>query len=169
MLRKPVLAALATALLVTSAAGCATILGGSPETLTISLEEPVSDAEIVITGLNNGERFVKRGPNTVVQLSRSTDYQITVKAAGYQTEDVIIRRNIRSLFWLNICCGGIVGLVVDYATGNMYEHDRTSVSVRLEPVRKSFYGDYSVIPLVFTNLTTHAQYVMEVKAVKTAR
>lgn len=145
---------------------CATILGGAAENLTVTVEEAPANTEVTIIGLTNGERFTRRGATASLQLSRATDYQISVKAAGYHTEDVIIRRNIRNLFWLNLCCGGVVGMVVDFATNNMYEHDRTNVTMRLEAVRKSQFGDFSVLPVHFTNPENGAQCVIEVPAKK---
>lgn len=157
--RIPVILALTAAM---SATGCATLMSGGNSRLEVSVEEPRQDVEVRIVGISNGETITRRASNFAVSLNRNSDYKITVHSPRYTTEEVLVRRNIRPQFWVNFCCAtGIVGLGIDYLTHNMWEHDKSTVNIRLEKERRSATGTYSVLPILLTNDHGHERVLLE--------
>ncbi len=155
------------ALTAVSMTGCATLIGGGNSRLDVAVEEPSQDVEVRIVGLSNGESITRRSSNFSVSLNRNSDYKITVHSPRYQTEEVLVRRNIRPMFWGNICCfGGILGLGIDYVTHNMWEHDKGTLNVRLEKERRSSTGAYSVLPILLANDHGHEQVLLEAPIIR---
>jgi hypothetical protein len=56
---------------------------------------------------------------------------VQIELAGYQSENIIIRREIAGWFWANIFLGGVVGMVIDYSTNNMWTHSPTIINLDL--------------------------------------
>ena len=71
MSKSKVMLALALALTILPT-GCASIMSGGQPSLNVEVEEPSDNVEVIIRGLNNGERIVRRSSNFTVPLSRST-------------------------------------------------------------------------------------------------
>lgn len=90
---------------------CATIVNGSREEITVNSTPP--GAEIYINGQLRGTT-----PNTF-HLKRSKDYKIALKKDGYKPYEDTIESGIS--WWLlgNILFGGLIGVVIDAATGSM--------------------------------------------------
>lgn len=150
-----------------SATGCATMFGGGNSSLEVAVEEPRQDVEVRIVGLANGETITRRSSKFSVSLNRNSDYKIVVHSPRYQTEEVLVRRNIRTIFWGNLCCnGGILGFGIDFLTHNMWEHDKSTVNIRLEQERRSSTGDYSVLPILLANDHGHERMLIEAPILK---
>ena len=109
--------------------GCATILGGSTQTLTVNSN--VNGAEVYLNDMLLGKTplltTIKRGQEGVFK----------VKAEGYQTYQIAVNKKINSLFWVNILSGGSFGSSTDYATGAMYEYEPSTFMVSMQPGRSS--------------------------------
>ncbi|MBO9539602.1 hypothetical protein J7643_03315 [bacterium] len=141
--------------LATMLSGCASIMSGGQPMLNVEVDGPSGDdIQVTIIGLNNGERIVRSGSNFTVPLSRNSDYKVTVKAANYSTEETIIRRNIRPIFWANFCCApgygvGLFGFAMDYLTHNMWEPDHAQVAFSLARLKKD-KSSY-VLPIELSN------------------
>ena len=111
--------------LVVFTTGCASIFNAHPSLLTI-MTNP-SNAKITITGLQNMEKLTKYSPCSVY-LNKGSDYIVRIEIAGYQSEEIPIRRGISGWFWGNILLGGIIGMAIDYGTSNMYAHTPTIIN-----------------------------------------
>ncbi len=147
---------------VVSSAGCATLIGGGNSRLDVAVEDPRQDVEVRIVGLANGETITRRATNFSVSLNRNSDYKITVHSPRYSTEEVLVRRNIRPIFWANFCCtSSIVGLGIDFVTNNMWEHDKNNVKIRLQKERQSSTGRYSVLPILLSDDHDHERVLLE--------
>jgi hypothetical protein len=130
--------------------GCATVLGGGASEFSMNVEEPRQDVEVRIEEAGNGETLIRRTPEFTVPLKRGSDYAITVRSPQYTTKEIRIGRNIRGLFWLNFLTVVPVGMIVDAATSNMWEHTPQKVNVRLEPARQGSNGEW-VVPIVLSS------------------
>lgn len=132
-----------------AASGCATLIGAGPSELEVNVTEPRRDVEVRIENLSNGETIIQRQPEFTVDLSRAADYQVTVRSPFYTTREVRIGRSIRPVFWLNILNGGL-GMIVDAATSQMWQHGPRKVEIRLERARQGAGGEW-VQPIVLTS------------------
>lgn len=130
--------------------GCATLIGGGSSPFSVNVEEPRRDLEVRLEGIQSGETIIQRVPEFTIPLQRSSDYTITVRSPLYQTKEIRIGRTIRPIFWLNFITVVPIGMIVDAATSNMWEHSPDKVNVRLEPARQGSNGDW-VVPIVVSS------------------
>ncbi len=91
---------------------CGTIIHGSRQNIII-VSEP-NKANISINGMNVGITPYS------ARLKRNERHTIKVHLDGYNTYEVTLQRNLDGWVFGNILFGGIIGLVVDVATGSMY-------------------------------------------------
>jgi len=108
--------------------GCASIFDGDTSILSI-MTDP-KDATVTIKGSQSGEIITKHTPCSI-SLNKGSDYMVSIELAGYRSENVMIRREISGWFWGNILLGGIIGMVIDYGTNNMWDHTPTVLNVDL--------------------------------------
>lgn len=108
-----------------SASGCATISGGTSETVTINSVPPT--AAITIDG---GATYTTPAS---VSLSRKNDHTIAVEKDGYKKATVSLGREFRTgatifgnILWL------LPGVVVDGFSGGMWEFKDKSLIIPLE-------------------------------------
>lgn len=110
---------------VTWLTGCATLSGGTTE--TISINSVPSGATVTIDG---GATYTTP---TSVDLSRRKDHVITVEKAGYKKATLSPGRDFRGLSTIG---GNILwllpGVIVDAASGGMYEFKDKNLTVSLE-------------------------------------
>ncbi|QDU34865.1 PEGA domain protein [Poriferisphaera corsica] len=90
--------------------GCATIISGTTQDITISTEP--SGAILNVNGMT------LESPATVT-LSRKNNHVVEVTKPGYQTTQVNIEKGLNGWVFGNIVFGGIIGGVVDIATGSI--------------------------------------------------
>lgn len=106
-------AALALAVLIPLVAGCATIMQGS--TQQVSMSSSPTGAEITVNGRNLGVT------PAAIELKRKDNHVIRVQMDGYQPYEVALARSVSGWVWGNIVFGGIPGLAVDAITGALYK------------------------------------------------
>lgn len=100
--------------------GCATIIhGGSQE---VSVASSPSGAKVEVDGQDAGETPVTK------KLDRSGQHTITVDLDGYESESVIVEKDLSGWVWGNIVFGGLIGLVVDASTGGMYNLEPAQIN-----------------------------------------
>jgi hypothetical protein len=92
-------------------AGCATIVSGS--TQTISVYSTPELADVWIDGSYQGK--------TPLHATLATDYNHTVRIElpGYHPYETQIHRTVNGWVFGNLVFGGIIGLVVDASTGSI--------------------------------------------------
>jgi hypothetical protein len=122
---------IAVAMLGVAVSGCATVTRGTTNQVTVN-SEPAGAEAITSTGLT-----CPMTPCTW-EISRKTEFTVTFKKQGYQTQQVPVGTKIAGSgaagFAGNVLVGGIVGMGVDAATGATLEHFPNPVFVTLEPV-----------------------------------
>ncbi len=98
--------------------GCASIIHGTRQEVTINSTPPEGD--VVVKKEGGVEVFQGRTPATCT-LERKYTYDVTINLAGYQEAKVHISKDMDPIYLGNVICGGIIGLVVDAVNGAMYK------------------------------------------------
>ena len=94
--------------------GCATIVNGRTEPLGLSSNP--AGAEVSIDG-----GAMKVITPTSVELKRDENHTFVFHKDGYQDSSATVTSGTSGWVWGNLLAGGIVGGVVDFATGAAYK------------------------------------------------
>ena len=114
--------------------GCATLTGGTSQ--TISINSNVSGATVFIEG-----RPVGRTP-FVGKVDRESELLIQLQKPGYLPQSLILTGSFRPIFFGNIILGGTTGSSTDLSTGAMYEYSPASYYVNFEPAHSGRLHDH---------------------------
>jgi hypothetical protein len=98
--------------------GCATIVAGGPTTL--DARSTPSGARVVAEGLANGERLTGTTPTTFT-LDKGSDYELRFELQGFESETIVVRREVNGWFFGNFFLG-VIPMIVDAATNNVWSH-----------------------------------------------
>ena len=128
-----ILAAVSTVLL---ASGCASVVDGRSKTVRIN-SQPVGakftiynqDGETVTNEITPASVSLKRGRNMLT----GENYRVSFEAPGYNPGETQIKSDVNGWFYGNIFLGGLVGIVVDGATGAMWTLSPEEISCSLIP------------------------------------
>lgn len=123
-------------LLSTLLAGCATLITGTSTDLSVSTEPP--DAKIEVDGRDFGET-----PKTIT-LDSDRSHTMELKLDGYETETVQIQQTTSGWMAGNILVGGIIGIIIDAASGGMYVLSPEKASVDLEETKTAKSGQFKI-------------------------
>lgn len=107
-------------------AGCATIMNEDMVTVPVTTTPP--GARLVVNGMEY------TSPATVTAPRGKGDFKVSITKDGYQPVDLMLTQSEDAWLWGNILFGGIIGLVVDYVSGDAYDFDPEEVSVELQAV-----------------------------------
>jgi hypothetical protein len=105
-------------------AGCATIVKGSSQTITISSNVP--GADVYLDGM-------KIGTTPYVGSVPKNKGAILVQKAGYRSANLAVSKTLEPIFWGNIITGGTIGSITDFATGAAFQYAPASYQVDLVP------------------------------------
>lgn len=108
--------------------GCATVVNGRTEPLGLSSNP--AGAEVSI---DNGTMKVMTP--TSVELKRDENHTFVFHKDGYQDTSATVTSGTSGWVWGNLLAGGIIGGVVDFATGAAYKFSDDTLSVNLTPVQ----------------------------------
>jgi len=111
------------------ASGCATVVHGTNQNVSITSEPSEADVEIV----GRGSPVYAKTPATV-ELNRKGNYTVTCKKEGYYSDTEQIRSVIDSMTAGNIFIGGLIGLGVDAASGGNKRLSPDSLHFYLRPI-----------------------------------
>ena len=103
--------------------GCATIVHGNRQTVTINSEP--DGATVKIDGLKGKTPFS-------ASLARNNDYVVSIKKKGYKEEQVQITKSFSGLSIIGNILWLLVGVIIDFASGSAYNLSPTKVDVELE-------------------------------------
>lgn len=95
--------------------GCATIVNGRTQKVTVQTEPSGATASVAGVG-----SFTTPA---VIPLDRDTDHVITFTKAGFHDRSVTLKRRLSGWAFGNIIFGGIIGIVIDAATGDWWYFD----------------------------------------------
>jgi len=102
---------------------CATIVNGRTQPVTVMSEPP--GAQVKIDNIPVGTT------PTTMELKRGDVHQVTIEKDGYVLDNEAVSQSTSGWFAGNILLGGIVGMIVDYSTGAMYNLNPTNISPAL--------------------------------------
>jgi hypothetical protein len=110
--------------------GCATIFEGTSQSVAISTDPPGADCTIDRAGSRVGQ--VNPTPGLIHIDKSKNDLTVSCKHAGYQTATVAQSSKFQLTTFGNILIGGVVGVVVDAASGANFEYP-TDVRMSMAP------------------------------------
>lgn len=125
--------------------GCGTIIHGT--TQDVSVSSSPSGAEVIIDGADVGETPITQS------LDRGSQHTIELSLEGYESESIIVNKGVSGWVIGNIVFGGLIGLVVDAASGGMYKLEPTEISRSLgeEAARLQEEGGVFITVVMETN------------------
>jgi hypothetical protein len=107
--------------------GCATILRGTKQTVTITSDP--SEADVI--DQPSGTAFVT--PATV-KLSRGQYHTLHARKAGYADQQLPMRREVSVGYWIADGLGTLfIGTAIDFGTGAIFHIKPRTVHLVLEP------------------------------------
>lgn len=110
--------------------GCATILSGTSDNIII--QSTPASANYVITTLKYDTEVASGSTPATVNLSRKSEYKVTIKLAGYKDKVIPIYQEFNGWTICNICIGGILGVGIDFFTGALFKLAPQQIRVSLE-------------------------------------
>jgi len=122
---KKLLSLLAVAVLVS---GCATIFTGTDANVKVTADPAA--AAIVIKS-QTGQVFYQGEVPASVKLPKKNSYSVEIAVAGYKTQTVIISQGVTGWFWGNLCLGGVIGMLIDWGSGGMWDLNPTQIDAKL--------------------------------------
>ncbi|WP_266205508.1 PEGA domain-containing protein [Pontibacter kalidii] len=112
---------------------CATIVNGSRQTVDFSSQP--TGAKVSINGAAYGttptQVRLKRNANFPGTPSGRGFYDVKIELDGYYPYEVKVKREFNGWFLGNILIGGLIGIIVDAATGSMYKLSPDQVIAQL--------------------------------------
>jgi hypothetical protein len=109
--------------------GCATIISGTSQKITVN-----SDVEGADVFLN--EQPLGKTPLIAV-VDRGIEGVLSVQKPGHTPYQIALNKKINTVLWVNIFIGGTFGSTTDYTTGAMYEYEPSTFFASLRPSGQS--------------------------------
>lgn len=133
---------LAAAAIAVAAGGCATIMQGTSQELSVA--STPSGARVLVDGTEMG-----RTPY-VASLKRKDKHVVRIEMDGYQPFELPIARATSGWVWGNIVFGGLPGLAVDAISGGLYKLKPEQVEATLAQSTAAVgeHGDVMVLAVV---------------------
>jgi len=104
--------------------GCATILNGTTQDVSVSSDPP--GAEVTAGGNYMGVTPI------VLDLQRKTNHVVTVSMDGYHTEQISVTKVMSGAVAGNILAGGFIGWGIDASSGAQYKLKPDTITVSLK-------------------------------------
>lgn len=101
-------------------AGCATIVDGTKQSVSVSTS-PVQGAECTLT--NSEGTWYVTSPGSVEVHKTKNDLTVTCKKDGYQSGTQVAVSNFGGATFGNIVAGGLIGAGIDAASGANYYYN----------------------------------------------
>lgn len=106
--------------------GCATVVNGT--TQKIGVASTPTGADVLV---DNQQRIIT--PATIA-LARDQSHTFLFKKEGYQDDSFVITSGTSGWVWGNVLLGGLIGGVVDFASGGARKLSQDSIHVTLMPL-----------------------------------
>jgi hypothetical protein len=123
--------------LLTSSAGCASIISG--RTAQVKIDSYPRNAHVSVRD-HEGSQVAQATTPATVELKRGrtwlrpTRYMATISKPGFQTARVPIRSTLNPWVFGNIAAGGVIGLAVDGTTGAGWKPKPNEIVQHLRPL-----------------------------------
>jgi hypothetical protein len=105
-------------------AACATIM--NEDMVSVPVYTTPSSAKLVINGMEY------TSPATIQAPRGKGDFKLHIEKEGYKPVDILLRQSCDAWLWGDIIFGGLIGLAVDFITGDAYDFDPEVVSQELQ-------------------------------------
>ena len=109
-------------------AGCGTLFNGTDANMKVTASP---DRATVVIKSQSGQVFYNGPAPTEVRLPKKETYTVEISLAGYKTQTVAITQSVTGWFWGNFCFGDVIGMVIDFVTGGMWDLHPTEIDARL--------------------------------------
>lgn len=119
---------IAAGMLMLFLSGCATIIKGTSQ--DISIQSNPSNAKVVVKATGGVEVFSGMTPATA-KLSKKKEYTVTVSLDGYKDGTVMVSQGFEAWTIGNILCGGIIGLIIDAVDGAIWKLEPDQIMVTM--------------------------------------
>lgn len=106
-----------------SQTGCASIVSGKTQDVMISSNPP--GATVYVNGMNVGQTPLTK------EFKRKKRHKVELKKVGYIDEMRMTKRGYNWWNAGNIILGGIIGIIIDFATGAVYSVEPEELNVSL--------------------------------------
>lgn len=106
--------------------GCATVMNG--DMVAVPVYTTPSNATVVINGTTYSS------PTTVMVPRGKGNFKLHIEKDGYKPVDVLLIESVDGWVLGNILIGGLIGIVVDFASGDANDLEPELVSANLESV-----------------------------------
>src|SRR5574338_413290 len=121
--------ALAGLIALLTSTGCATIMNG--DMVHVPVTSNPNDAKVFVAGREY------RTPTTVDVPRGKGDYKLTVEKAGYKPYYVMLQQSLDAWLWGNAIFGGLIGVGVDFLSGDAHDVEPEAVDCELTKEEKS--------------------------------
>ena len=132
---------LGTVLAVLVLGGCATILAGTDQSVTLNS----TPAAHVVVKANSGQVVYEGQAPATVKLPKKYTYSVEITLEGYQKQTVPIMQSFNALYLVNILCGGLVGLIIDPITGAMWNLEPNEINITMKTAMNGTTRTYYVV------------------------
>lgn len=112
--------------------GCATIIDGSSQEITINTNPKGAECVLERQGVPVGQ--ISKTPGTVVVKKTKYDMKISCDKPGYETATYLNHSGSAGATFGNIVAGGFIGWGIDSASGSDNKYD-SPVNITLVPKR----------------------------------
>ena len=113
--------------LLVALSGCATLFSAGPDRIPITTNP--QGATVFVDNIPVGQTPI------LVALDREhSSGVIRIELAGFAPVMMMRSKSINGWFWVNLCTSGIIGIVVDLATGNVQGFDDDPIAIGLTPI-----------------------------------
>src|SRR4051812_3470662 len=92
-----------------SVSGCATIVSGTTQKLSVSSRPTGATATI--------DNNISAKTPALLTLDRKSDHTLVVSKEGFKNQTVFIKRTMNGMGFGNVLVGGIIGVGIDAASG----------------------------------------------------
>jgi hypothetical protein len=122
--------AISVLVLAFNAAGCASVVSGTSQTLTLDTVPAGADCTLTRKGLSIGR--VNPTPGAVLVQRTRDDITVSCTRDGYQTGTFVNKSGLEGATLGNIILGGLIGVAIDAASGANNKYD-TTMRITLVP------------------------------------
>lgn len=105
--------------------GCATIMNG--DMIPVPVMTTPSEAKVSVAGAEY------KSPATVLVPRGKGDFKLRIEKEGYKPVDVMLMQSADAWLWGNVVFGGLIGLAVDFISGDAYDVEPELVNIELLP------------------------------------
>lgn len=129
-MKKKVFGILISLILLPTIFGCATIVSGGKQNISINSNP---SAAVAVDGISYTTPVV-------VELKRGQTHALTFTKEGYNPVTINLNKSFNPWFVGNIVFGGIPGIIVDFITGAVYKIEPAVVNAILTPAQIQEFG-----------------------------